>query len=679
MRCHKKILTCVAGLFLLSLWWPVDLSNVALSPSLLDHNNKLLRCYGAPDGQIRLPIAIKDVDPLFFNMLLSYEDQRFRYHPGFDPLALVRATLQFFSQNKIISGGSTITMQVAKLLNPAPRTLTTKVIEIWRAMRLEMQYSKDAILNLYLVLAPYGGNIVGLRAASLIYFNKEPSYLTPDEIALLVVIPQNPNRYRPDRFPKQAQAARDKVLKLLYNKKIITCYSLDAGLHSKIPLTRFKLPFHAPHVGDLMLSKHVPSPWVTTLDGDLQKKLENILYNHLQKISAHSSVAVLVVDNTSHAMLAYVGNIDYFNAERAGQVDMIQATRSPGSTLKPFLYGFAFQDGIIDPETIIYDKPTNFGNYKPNNFNQDFSGAVSIRHALQQSLNIPAVKILTQVGPQRFLARLKQTGVKFVLPAQSMLPDLPIILGSVGINLWDLANLYNCLANKGKFYPLRLLHSDPQDGFKTIFNKQSVDKVTSILNETPLGNHVVRGPELSNLAVKTGTSYGYRDALAMAYNSQCTIAVWVGRPDGAFTPGYTGQGMAIPIVLSIYSALPARYRETPARSTSHRRAYDKLPASLKIWKQDQRNALANRVNDTQLKIVFPINSSNFKLDAAKINGIVLTAQNGHRPFYWYINGLFFKTETAQDIVRWYPHSPGDHKITVQDSLGKSAVCKVIIS
>ena len=365
------------------------------SPLVLDRQERILRGFTVDAGFWRLPARPEDVDPLYLRMLLAYEDQRFDQHPGIDPLATARALGQWLRHGRVVSGASTLTMQAARLLEPHARDLSGKLGEMLRALQLEWHYSKDEILSLYLTLAPYGGNLEGIRAASLAWLGKEPRHLTAAEAALLVVLPQAPSRLRPDRAPERARAARDKVLVRMEQLGILSAQQVAEARQDAIPTQRQPLPALVPHLAERVRAARPQATLLHTfIDRDLQRTLETLARQHQSSLDAHGSIAILVVANATRQVLAYVGASDFFDPRRAGQIDMVQAIRSPGSTLKPLVYGLGFDDLLIHPDTLIDDVPTRFGDYSPSNFRNTYAGQVSVREALQQSLNIPAVAVL---------------------------------------------------------------------------------------------------------------------------------------------------------------------------------------------------------------------------------------------------------------------------------------------
>ena len=442
-------------------WWIASLGppplgeGLGFSTLVVDRDGKLLRPYTTLDGRWRLPASREHVDPRFLLLLFAYEDKRFGTHRGVDPFALGRALTQLVGHGHIVSGASTITMQVARLLEPrTERSFTAKLRQMVRALELEHTLSKDEILGLYLSLAPYGGNLEGVRAASLAYFGKEPRRLTLGEAALLVALPQSPEQRRPDRSKDAARNARDRVLDRLAAAGVIPPDEVARAKHEPVPDGRKPMPMLAPHAADAAVAAAPDrSLHRLTIDATLQRNLEDLARERARALGSDISVAIVAVDHGSGEVLARVASADYFDIRRAGQVDMTAALRSPGSTLKPFIYGLGFEDGLIHPDTLIEDRPIRFGSYAPENFDLTFQGTVTVRRALQLSLNVPAVAVLDKVGANRFAARLEQAGGSFALP-EGEVPGLAIGLGGVGVKLTDLVALYAGLARLGTTVPL---------------------------------------------------------------------------------------------------------------------------------------------------------------------------------------------------------------------------------
>ena len=437
----------VAGLvtaFVLFLGPPPLGKDLAYSTLVVDRDGRLLRPFATADGRWRLPARADDVDPRYLDVLFAYEDRRFRQHPGVDPLALLRATGQFIFNGHHVSGASTLTMQVARLLEPRPRTLLGKLRQVVRAIEIERTLSKDEVLALYLSIAPFGGNLEGVRAASLAYFGKEPRRLTLGEAALLVALPQSPEARRPDRAPEVARAARNRVLDRVAG--LLPASDIEHAKGEPVPIARVPMPMLAPIAAEEAVAR-APDQRIQqlTIDAVWQKSLEDLARSRARALGPNISVAILAVDHATGEILAKVASADYFDQRRAGHVDMTRALRSPGSTLKPFIYGIGFEDGLIHPETLIDDRPARYGSYAPENFDLSFQGTVPVRKALQLSLNVPAIAVLDRIGASRLTARLAQAGGSLVLPDHEV-PGLAMGLGGVGITLTDLVTLYGWAA-----------------------------------------------------------------------------------------------------------------------------------------------------------------------------------------------------------------------------------------
>src|SRR5437588_5799013 len=534
-----------------------------LSGLVLARDGSILRGFLSADGKWRLTAI---VDPLYRKMLLAAEDQRFATHPGIDALAVLRAFGQLARHGHIVSGASTLSMQVVRLLERRPRSLAAKAVEAAEALSLERHLAKNAILGLYLTLAPFGGNLEGVRAASLAYFGKEPRHLSPGEAALLVALPRAPERMRPDRHPEAARQARDAVLARMREKGVISEQVLLEARAEPVPQHRLALPFHAVHLARA-LRNDMPDAAAhrTTIDPLLQRQLEALLRREAAILDPQATLAALVVDNRERRVVAYVGNAEFDSAERHGTLDMARVVRSPGSALKPFIYAMAFDRLIIHPETVLEDRPRHFGDYAPTDFDGRFQGAVSAAEALQYSLNVPAVAVLDRLGPSRFTAALGAAGVQLRLPAPTADPGLAIALGGAGISLWDLATRYAALAQGGEIATLHSRADDPPAHGTAIFGPAAAWYVNDILERAPpppgmLPAEVRRG---RHLAFKTGTSYGFRDAWAVGYDARMTIAVWAGRPDGTPLPGRSGRVTAAPVLFKIADLLGPPPAESP--------------------------------------------------------------------------------------------------------------------
>jgi len=545
------------------------------------------------------------------------------------------------------------------------RSLDAKLRQITRALELEHALSKRQILALYLTLAPYGGNLEGIRAASLSYFGKEPKKLSLAEAALLVALPQSPELRRPDRYPDAARAARDRVLDRAVAAGVVPRDEVARAKAAAVPHERKPLPVLAPHAADQVVAAEPDKRMHRlTIDASLQKSLQELAYERAHALGPKISVAILAVDNDTGEVRAHVGSADYFDERRAGQVDMTQALRSPGSTLKPFIYGMAFEDGLLHPETLIDDKPVRYGNYAPENFDLTFQGTVTVRRALQMSLNVPAIAVLNKVGVSRLAARLAQTGAALVLP-KGEAPGLAMGLGGVGIKLNDLVMLFSGLAREGSALPLR----EREDAI-AVSGRRLLDPVAAWY----VGNILIGAPPPDNampgrIAFKTGTSYGYRDAWAVGFDGRMTIGAWVGRADGAPVPGLYGRGSAAPILFDAFSrtgTAPVPLAHAPKGAVFA--ATNKLPPPLQRFVSDGDLGSAA----APPRIMFPPDGARLELaKGAAPDPVALKISGGAAPLTVMVNGVPLSPQGARRTVFFAPDGPGFVRLTVMDARGKS--------
>ncbi|HHN8580941.1 peptidoglycan glycosyltransferase PbpC [Providencia rettgeri] len=533
--------------------WPLPIKQIEMARTVVAADGTPLWRFADKEGIWRFPVTLEEVSPDFIEALLTYEDRHFYRHPGVNPFSLVRAAGQFVSSGRIVSGGSTISMQVARLIDPHERTLGGKLKQLWRTAQLEYHYSKDEILEMYLNRAPYGGTIEGIGAASWVYLNKSPAKLTASEAALFAVLPQAPSRLRPDRYPQRAQAARDKVLDRLEEYQVWNSEKVADIKQEQIWLAPRKNPHSAPLLARRVTKDTQQSIIETTIDASLQRQLEDMAMNWKNQLPKQTSLGILVVDHTDMAVKAYIGSIDFQDDSRFGHVDMISAWRSPGSTLKPFLYALAMDDGLIHAESLLQDVPRRFNDYRPGNFDSGFNGPVSVSDALVRSLNLPVVQLLDVYGSKRFTAQLRNVGTELRFPLGSE-PNLSLILGGTATRMEDLVSAYSAFARKGNVSPLRFKPADE------IRDRVLMSPGAAWIVRRIMGGEARPVPEANlsgqlNLAWKTGTSYGYRDAWAIGVNPRYTIGVWVGRPDATPVAGQLGFATAIPIMNQINGML----------------------------------------------------------------------------------------------------------------------------
>ncbi|AUG05649.1 peptidoglycan glycosyltransferase PbpC [Pseudomonas sp. S09G 359] len=553
-----SVLLVIALLWLADRFWPLPLPEDDLARVVLAEDGTPLWRFADANGVWRYPVQTSEVSPYYLDALLTYEDRWFYQHPGVNPLALARATWQNLTGARVVSGGSTLSMQVARLLDPHSRTFHGKLRQLWRTAQLEWHLSKEQILNLYLNRAPFGGTLQGVAAASWAYLGKSPAQLTHAEAALLAVLPQAPSRLRPDRHPQRAQAARDKVLRRLGEFQVWPQSAVDEALEEPLLLAPRLEPSLAPLLARRLNRPDSPPLIRTTLDATLQRRLEDLLLGWRARLPEHTSAAILVVEEESMAVRAYLGSVDINDAKRFGHVDMISALRSPGSTLKPFLYGMALDDGLIHSESLLQDVPRRYGDYRPGNFSMGFTGAVPASTALSSSLNLPAVQLLEAYGPKRFAAQMRIGGVPLALPALAE-PNLALILGGAGSRLEDLVSGYSAFARDGRAATIRL---QPDDTLRErpLLSPGSAWIVRRILSGQARPDRDPRAELVQRpvLAWKTGTSYGFRDAWAIGVGPRYLIGVWIGRPDGTPVPGQFGLASAAPLMLQVHDVLTNR-------------------------------------------------------------------------------------------------------------------------
>jgi len=660
---------------------PIDVSPADVrSIIVVDRDGRLLRPFTTADSKWRLPIAVKDVDPTYIKMLLAFEDNRFYRHDGIDLAAFLRAGWQLVTQGHIVSGGSTITMQVARLLEPREeRTFGAKARQAVRALELERRFGKDEILGLYLSLAPFGGNVEGLRAATLAYFGKEPRRLSPAEAALLVALPQSPETRRPDRRADLARTARNRVLVRAMQHHLLSRTELAHAEAEPMPSGRLSFPMLAPHIAEELVAER-PDVKIqrTTLDFRIQSTVEALLASAVPRLGAKVSAAVMVVDNATGEVRAHVGGADYFSAPRAGGVDLARAYRSPGSALKPFIYAMAFENGQAHPETMLEDRPARYGVWAPEDFDQSFRGLVTARYALQQSLNVPAVQLLDAVGPTRLAARLAAAGADLHLPKDSA-PGLAIGLGGLGIRLTDLARLYTGLARGGMTIALKWRQDDaptapganPQE--LRLVDPVSAWYVADILRGAPPPLNALP----NQLAYKTGTSYGYRDAWAVGFDRRWTIAVWVGRPDGLPVPGLVGRLAAAPILFDTFQRIGTEPEiiQRPANVLLATSAT--LPPPLRNIRKDAAKTVAATA-ELPLSISYPPDGAEVDLGllaksgTADVGPLALKALGGVPPLIWMVNGVPVTAPEARRTAVWHPDGAGFTRVSVVDAHGATA-------
>lgn len=553
---------CLALPFAADRLFPPPLARIDAPGStlVLARDGTPLRAFADADGVWRYRVRLDEVSPTYLSALMSYEDRWYYRHPGVNPASLARALGQALVNGRVISGGSTLTMQVARMLEPIPRTPLGKLKQALRALQLEWRFDKRAILEMYVNLAPFGGAIEGVQAASYAYLGKSAATLSDAEAALLVVLPQAPSRLRPDRHPANAERARDKVIARLVDLGIWDDARARDAQVEQVAARRLRAPLRAALLAQRLRQRNPGSATVhSTIDSALQARVEARVDAHLRRLPERNSVAVMVVDNDSVDTLAYVGSADLFATARAGHVDMVRAPRSPGSTLKPLLYAMALDQGLIHSMSLLVDAPQSFDGYQPSNFMERYQGPVSATQALRLSLNVPAVDLLDRVGVVRFASTLENAGLRLRM-AEGATPNLALILGGGATTLEELVGSYLALARSGRAAAPRLQPDDPLSE-RFLMSPGAAWIVRRMLERDPndnLGTRSFDSASRVSLAWKTGTSYGFRDSWALAVTPEYTIGVWIGRPDGTPLPGQFGAVTALPLLIEIADGLPTR-------------------------------------------------------------------------------------------------------------------------
>ena len=640
---------------------------VETSVEMLDRNGTLLRAYTVSDGRWRLATTLDSVDPGYLEMLIAFEDKRFYQHSGVDPVAMLRAIGQAIWNGKIISGGSTLTMQVARLLEDGTTgRWSGKLRQIRLAYALERRLTKDDILQIYLNRAPYGGNLEGIRAATRAYFGKEPKRLTTAQAALLVALPQSPETRRPDRYRGTAIDARERVLRRLQNANLVDTETYEAAKTESVPAYRTPFPALAAHLTDRTRSKDTASSTHSlTISADLQQKLEALASRAAREAGQRQSIALLVANHATGEILASVGSAAYEAGNREGFVDMTQAIRSPGSTLKPLVYGIAFDQGLAHPETLIEDRPTAFGTYAPQNFDGEFRGTIRIRDALKASLNIPVVKLTEALGPARILVHLRRAGVTANVPGGRA--GLAISLGGVGVSLEGLVTLFASIANGGKSVAIHATGATGDSLRQTVLSPESAWHIGEILSDIA----PPAGAARTGLAYKTGTSYGHRDAWAIGFDGSHVIGVWMGRPDGTPVPGAFGGEIAAPVLFEAFALLkPKLDRLAPPPPGTLMVSHAQLPQPLRRFRN--RDAAFETPKGAP-KLAFPPDGA--RLETVD-NTIAVKVRDGAPPFTWIANGRPILTQSYERATMIDLAGTGFVTLSVVDSNGRSSRSRI---
>jgi penicillin-binding protein 1C len=575
----KRVFLGAAGLFLLFLLlnriFPLP-DRIEYSTIVTDDKGEVIHAFLTHDQQWRMKTDLSEISPLLRKTIIEKEDKYFYYHPGVNVLAMLRALGRNILATRRTSGASTITMQVARELEPKRRTYWNKLVEVFRAFQLEWKYNKNEILQLYLNKVPYGGNIQGVKSASILYFGKNPDHLSLAEITALSVIPNRPSTLVIGKHNDLIVAERNKWLRRWASEKVFTQKEIEDALAEPLIASRGTVPQLVPQLA-LKLEKSGRDAIHSTIDLNMQLKLEKLVKDYSRTLTLKNirNAAVIVLDNKTHRVLSYVGSADFQDSTDGGQVNGAAAVRQPGSTLKPLLYGSCIDAGLLTPKMTIMDVPVNYDGYVPENYDRTFSGYVTMEYALEHSLNIPAVRSLKALGPDVLIRKLSMCDFKQVDKDRGKL-GLSMILGGCGATLEELTGLYSIFANEGRWVrpvyttddsivtakPMRNawrpVDGPDSAGGRRVLSPAAVFMINEILSKVNRPDFPVNWQttvHLPKIAWKTGTSYGRRDAWSIGYNKKYTVGIWVGNFSGVGIPELSGANVATPLLFTVFNTI----------------------------------------------------------------------------------------------------------------------------
>lgn len=561
LKWSKRLVIAVVVLFvvffLLNLFFPLP-DKIEYSTIITDSKGEVIHAFLTRDQQWRMKTELDEISPLLRKTIVEKEDKYFYYHPGVNPVAVIRALVKNVFRMKRTSGASTITMQVAKLLEPKRRTFLSKTIELFRAFQLEWKYNKDEILQLYLNLVPYGGNLEGVKSASVLYFKKSPDHLSLAEITALSIIPNRPSSLVMGKNNDLIIKERNRWLNYFAKEKVFTKKEISDALNEPLIAERTEVPKLMPQFS-YKLKKTGAAIIKTNIVLNTQLKTEKLVQDYVRELYAKNirNASVMIIDNRTHKVITYVGSADFKDTVDYGQVNGVKAVRQPGSTLKPLLYGLCVDAGLLTPKTMITDVAVNYDGYAPENYDKKFNGNVTMEFALEHSLNIPAVKALQQLGTEKLITALTKCNFKSIQKKKKGL-GLSMILGGCGTSLEELTGLFAAFANDGIYYKPALMQND------TVYNKLRILSSSADFMITDILSHVSRPDfpvswastsHLPKIAWKTGTSYGRRDAWSIGYNKNYTVGVWVGNFSGQGIPELSGASVATPLLFKIFNTI----------------------------------------------------------------------------------------------------------------------------
>ncbi|MBS1973391.1 MAG: penicillin-binding protein 1C, partial [Bacteroidetes bacterium] len=557
----KKFLIAIAVaivlFFLLNWIFPLP-DKIEYSTIITDNKSEVIHAFLTSDQQWRMKTELNEISPLLRKTIIAKEDKYFYYHPGINPLALVKALARNIFRFKRVSGASTITMQVARALEPKRRTYFNKFVEMFRALQLEIKYSKDEILQLYLNLVPYGGNIQGVKAASILYFNKNPDHLSLAEITALAIIPNRPSSLVIGKNNAVIVLERNKWLRRFATSHVFSEKEIQDALTEPLTATRGTVPSYIPHLAN-KLKKRSTDIVKTNIQLNTQLKIEDLVkqYTASLKLKNIHNAAVVVIDNSSHKIITYIGSANFNDTSDGGQVNGAAATRQPGSTLKPLMYGLCIDAGLLTPKMVIADVAVNYNGYAPENYDKKFNGYVTMETALEHSLNIPAVKSLNALGKDKLIQTLARCDFQQIKKDQEKL-GLSMILGGCGATLEELTGMYSIFASNGMYLRPVFTQSDTGQKKMQVLSTAAtfmINEILSKVNRPDFPLNWESTAHLPKIAWKTGTSYGRRDAWSIGYNKHYTVGVWAGNFSAVGVPELSGANIATPLLFKIFNTI----------------------------------------------------------------------------------------------------------------------------
>ena len=564
----KILISIVAIFFILNFITPLEVE-IDYSKVVYDRNGEILSTFLNKSDKWRFKSELSEVSNKFKDAIIHKEDKYFYYHFGFNPIAITRATYDNLTSGEVVSGASTITMQLARLLEPKERTLINKLIELFRAVQLELYYSKDEILNMYIDLIPFGSNIEGVKSASIFYLNKKPNSLSLSESIALSLIPNNPNKFKIGKYNDRINEAKNKYIEEYISDEAFDINELEDAKNEVFYSRRHKRPKNALHLSTRLIKENRNESNInSTLDYGTQSQIENFTGSYisgLNYIGIHNA-SVIVIDNQTGEVVSYLGSNNFNDSLNAGQVDGVKAIRSPGSTLKPLVYLLAMDKGIITPKTKLLDIPFTFGNYSPLNFDRKFNGMVTAEKALSQSLNIPAVYLLNELGTSKFIQSLMKLNFKSISKNERKL-GLSVVLGGCGVTLEELSRLYYCIANDGMYKQVTYLIDNRDSTYQEILNPEATAITKTILSKLTRPDYPANyeyAYKLPKIAWKTGTSYGRKDAWSIGFSDKYTVGVWVGNFNNKSVSTLTGASIATPLLFDIFNIVESNNSEVLA-------------------------------------------------------------------------------------------------------------------